>query len=247
MSQRVALVTGASRGIGAAIAAGLAAHGIKVVVGYLSNPALAESVAAQIRANGGEAITERIDVSDRASIRAAIDSVSCSFGPVDILVNNAAIAQEKPFLTITDEDWDQMLGANLRGPFACTQEVLPGMIERGWGRVVNIVSIGGQWGGVNQIHYASAKAGLIGLTRSLAKTFSAKGVTVNAVSPGLIETDMIRNELATPEGQKKAAAIPAGRVGHVDEVAKTVAFLVLPGSDYVTGQTINVNGGMYFG
>jgi NAD(P)-dependent dehydrogenase (short-subunit alcohol dehydrogenase family) len=247
MSQRVALVTGGARGIGAAISSCLAAHGMRVAVGYFSNQLLAEALAAQISSQGAEAMALRIDVSDRNSIRAAMAQIAEKLGPVDVLINNAATAQEKPFLNITDEDWNQMLGANLRGPFACTQEVLPGMIERGWGRVVNIVSIGGQWGGVNQIHYASAKAGLIGLTRSLAKTFSSRGVTVNAVSPGLVKTDMTRSELASVEGQKKVVSIPVGRVGHANEIAYAVAYLVLPGSDYVTGQTINVNGGMYFG
>jgi acetoacetyl-CoA reductase/3-oxoacyl-[acyl-carrier protein] reductase len=155
--------------------------------------------------------------------------------------------QEIPFLEISDKDWDQMLGSNLRGPFICTQEVLPNMLKNQWGRVVNIVSIGGQWGGVNQIHYASSKSGLIGLTKSLAKTFSKHGITFNAVSPGLIETDMTINELNSQQGKQKIHLIPIGRVGLAEEVASAVAFLVNPGSEYITGQTINVNGGMYFG
>lgn len=243
MSGRRALVTGASRGIGVSIACTLASHGLFVVVGYNNSREGAESVVEQIRLQGGHAVAQRIDVASRPSIREAV----AASGSIDVLINNAAVAQEKPFLEITDEDWDRLLVANLRGPFACTQEVLGGMIRRGWGRIVNIVSVGGQWGGVNQIHYASAKAGLIGLTKSIAKTFSHAGITCNAVSPGLVETDMTRNELASPQGLEKVRLIPTGRIGKADEIATVVAFLVLPGSDYITGQTINVNGGMYFG
>jgi NAD(P)-dependent dehydrogenase (short-subunit alcohol dehydrogenase family) len=245
--ERVAFVTGASRGIGAAIGYNLAQHGLLVAVGYRSNKDNAEEIVNSIRARGGEARVQHIDVADRTSIRTAVTSIKAHLGPIDILINNAALAQEKSFLSITDTDWDLILDSNLRGPFACTQEVLPGMIDRGWGRIVNIASIGGQWGGTNQIHYACAKAGLIGLTRSLAKTFSVNGVTINAVSPGLINTDMTQVELHTAEGQKKVSAIPVSRIGTTKEVANAVSFLVLPGSEYITGQTINVNGGMYFG
>jgi acetoacetyl-CoA reductase/3-oxoacyl-[acyl-carrier protein] reductase len=247
MTRRVAFVSGASRGIGAAIAQKLASQGLAVVVGYRVQAAAAEAVVAQIREAGGEARSCAIDLADRTSIQSAFADTVAAFGSLDVLVNNAAMAQEKPFLTITDEDWDAMLATNLRGPFVCAQEALPGMIERGWGRIVNIVSIGGQWGGINQIHYASAKAGLIGLTRSLAKTFSQDGITCNAVSPGLVATEMTAAELATPAGLEKARQIPAGRIGTAEEIAAAVAYLVGPGSDYISGQTINVNGGMYFG
>lgn len=247
MSRRTALVTGASRGIGAAIARRLAADGIAVAVGYRQGAAAAAAVVAEITAAGGSAIAQAIDVADRGSIRAALTAIGEQLGPVNILVNNAAIAQEKPFLTISDDDWDAMLATNLRGPFACAQEVLPGMLEGGWGRIVNIVSIGGQWGGINQIHYASAKAGLIGLTRSLAKTFSAQGITCNAVSPGLVATEMTAAELDSPAGREKARQIPVGRIGTAEEIAAAVAYLVGPGGAYVSGQTLNVNGGMYFG
>lgn len=247
MSRRIALVTGASRGIGAAIARRLAADGIIVAVGYRQGSTAAAAVVAEITAGSGCAISQAIDVADRASIRAALGAIGEQQGPVDILINNAAIAQEKPFLTISDDDWDTMLATNLRGPFACSQEVLPGMLERGWGRIVNIVSIGGQWGGINQIHYASAKAGLIGLTRSLAKTFSQQGITCNAVSPGLVATEMTAAELDSPVGREKARQIPVGRIGTAEEIAAAVAYLVGPDGNYVSGQTLNVNGGMYFG
>jgi NAD(P)-dependent dehydrogenase (short-subunit alcohol dehydrogenase family) len=247
MACKLALVTGASRGIGAAIALALAEKKIKVILGYKSNQESAVNIQEKIKLNGGCAEIVEIDINERVKVKKAISFIKENYGPIDILVNNAAIAQEIPFLEISDQDWDQMLGSNLRGPFICTQEVLPHMLKNQWGRVVNIVSIGGQWGGVNQIHYASSKSGLIGLTKSLAKTFSKHGITFNAVSPGLIETDMTINELNSHQGKQKIDLIPVGRVGLAEEVASAVAFLVVPGSEYITGQTINVNGGMYFG
>jgi acetoacetyl-CoA reductase/3-oxoacyl-[acyl-carrier protein] reductase len=140
-----------------------------------------------------------------------------------------------------------MMAVNLRGPFICVQECLPDMIECGWGRIINITSIGGQWGGFNQVHYAASKAGLINLTRSLAKLYSGSGVTTNAVAIGLVQTDMSAAELATEAGQEKVKAIPRGRLGTLQDIADTVAFLASDQADYITGQTINLNGGMYFG
>jgi acetoacetyl-CoA reductase/3-oxoacyl-[acyl-carrier protein] reductase len=183
-------------------------------------------------------------VSERKSVREALARMD---GTPEILVNNAAIADEKPFETITDRDWDLMLQTNLRGPFMLVQECLPGMIERRFGRIVNIVSIGGQWGGMRQVHYAAAKAGLINFTQSMAKLYSKDGLTSNAVSPGLVATDMTEAELNSEAGKQKAAQIPIGRIARPEEVAATVAFLVSEQAGYITGQTINVNGGMYFG
>ncbi len=241
---RLVLLTGASRGIGTAIGEVLLASGYRVALGYCHDPGDTERLAAKFPA----AFPLRIDIAERASVQAALGAARSRFGaPVDILVNNGAIAQEKPFLELTDDDWDRMLSVNLRGPFVCSQEVLPQMRARRWGRIVNIVSIGGQWGGMNQVHYAAAKAGLINLTRSLAKLYSGSGVTTNAVSPGLVETDMIRAELASEAGQAKVRSIPSGRIGTPEEVAAVVRFLCSDDASYITGQTINVNGGMYFG
>lgn len=242
-----AVVTGASRGIGAAIAIRLARTGLPVAVGFQSRASAAERVVKTIEENGGRGLAVSMDIADRTSVKNAMAMVRNHLGPIGVLVNNAAIAQEKPFLTITDDDLQTMLSTNLGGPFVCTQEVLPLMLEQGWGRIVNITSIGGQWGGMNQIHYASAKAGLIGLTKSIAKTFSRQGITCNAVSPGLVATEMSGAELNTPAGQDKARQIPVGRLGTAEEVAEAVAFLVSSGGAYMTGQTLNVNGGMYFG
>lgn len=245
--KRVALVTGGSRGIGRAIAVALSRDGVSVALTYEANKSLAEGVAREIVSTGGVAAAFRMTVEDRESVRRVIGEVRSAIGPVDILVNNAAVAQEKPFAEITDEDWDRVMGVNLRGAFACSQEVLPEMAQKGWGRVINITSIGGQWGGVNQVHYAVSKAGLIGLTRSLAKVYGRNGVTVNAVAPGLVDTDMTARELRSPAGLEKIKNIPIGRISTCVEVADAVSFLTSERSGSITGQTINVNGGMYFG
>jgi acetoacetyl-CoA reductase/3-oxoacyl-[acyl-carrier protein] reductase len=241
---RIIFVTGASRGIGRGIAELFLTHGYRVAIGYRSNREVAEYLAKKYT----NALAVQVDVADRSSIKRAIEVTRSHFGHgIEVLVNNGAIAQEKPFLTITDDDWDHMHAVNLRGPFAFTQEVLPDMVDSGWGRIINITSIGGQWGGFNQVHYASSKAGLINFTKSMAKIFSVNGITINAVAPGLVATDMSANELQTEAGREKVKNIPAKRLGTVAEVAETVLFLSTKGASYITGQTINVNGGMYFG
>lgn len=244
---RIALVTGASRGIGREIALRLGHQGYRVALTYNARADLALDVVEGLRTDGCNALAIRMAIEDRAEVQTALAQVHEQWGPVDILVNNAAIAQEKPFETITGEDWDRMLAVNLRGPFICAQECLPAMIDQGWGRIINITSIGGQWGGLNQVHYAASKAGLINLTRSLAKLYSAKGITTNAVSIGLVQTDMSAAELSSSAGQDKVRMIPRGRIGTVQDIAGTVAFLASDQADYITGQTINVNGGMFFG
>ena len=244
---RVGLVTGGSRGIGRGITRALGRAGIRVAFTYHQESSKATDVVGEITKAGGSASALQLTVEDRTSVRRAIETVQRTIGPIEILVNNAAIAQEEPFLEITDADWDRMLAVNLRGPFACCQEVLPGMLERRWGRIINISSIGGQWGGMNQVHYAVAKAGLNNLTRSLAKLYSSYGVTTNTVAIGLVQTEMSGPELGTPAGREKVRSIPLGRVATVDEVARVVAFLAGDAASYITGQTINVNGGMYFG
>jgi NAD(P)-dependent dehydrogenase (short-subunit alcohol dehydrogenase family) len=244
---RVALVTGGSGGIGRAIAATLAVRGHAVALTYATSERTARDIADGIERNGGRAIAVRLIAEDRMVIRRAADEVRERLGTISVLVNNAAIAQEKPFLDIGDDDWDRMFAVNLRGPFACAQEVLPDMLRQGWGRIVNISSIGGQWGGVLQVHYACAKAGLNNLTRSLAKLYSGQGVTTNTVAPGLVGTEMIAKELDTAAGREKVRNIPTGRIATPDEVAAVVAFLASDDAAYITGQTINANGGMYFG
>ncbi len=247
LTGRVALVTGGSRGIGRAIALYLADAGATVAITYRRNQDAAEKVVKEISLSGESAVSAPLELEDRESIRGALARVQSACGPVEILVNNAAIAQEKPFETIRDEDWDRMLAVNLRGAFALCQEVLPAMLEREWGRIINITSIGGQWGGFNQVHYAAAKAGLISLTQSMAKIYSKHGITSNAVSPGLVATDMASAELDSDAGKEKVRNIPLGRICSPFEVADAVAFLARDEAGAITGQTVNVNGGMYFG
>jgi len=246
LSNKVALVTGGSRGIGKAISLALAKTNVQVALTYKNSRDLAEEVVDAV-AGGGKAMAIQMLVEDRTSISRAIAEIEKKMGSINILVNNAAIAQEKSFDTITDIDWDYMLAVNLRGPFVCCQEVIPGMLKKGWGKIINVTSIGGQWGGFNQVHYAAAKAGLISLTRSLAKIYSSRGITTNAVAPGLVQTEMSARELESEAGREKVRNIPIGRLATAEEVAQTVLFLASDAASYVTGQTINVNGGMYFG
>lgn len=239
---RIAMVTGASRGIGAGIAAALADAGHRVAAGYRSH----EEGAVTLAATHPGIVPVQIDIADAASVEAALRRVGDELGPIEILVNNAGIAQEVPFLELTDDDWRAMLEVNLLGAVRTVRGVLPSMISRGFGRIVNVSSIGGQWGGINQLHYAAAKGGLINFTRSIAKTFSREGITCNAISPGLIATEMSAAELESDAGTQKVAGIPVGRLGTVQEAGAAVRYLVSDEAGYVTGQTLNLNGGMYF-
>jgi acetoacetyl-CoA reductase/3-oxoacyl-[acyl-carrier protein] reductase len=238
---KIALVTGAGSGIGKAAAQALLSAGYSVACGYNSNRAGAEN----IRKNHAGALAVKIDIGSRVSVKRAVAAAARHFGGgFDIVVNNAALVQEKAFETITDADWDRMLAVNLRGAFIVAQETLPAMLARKWGRIINITSIGGQWGGMRQVHYAAAKAGLINLTHSLARLYSGAGVTANAIAPGLVATDMIRKELKSAFGKQKAAQIPAGRIAQPEEIAAAVLYLASDAAGYVTGQTLNINGGM---
>lgn len=245
--KKVALVTGGSKGIGRAIAKSMASDRIHVALTYNSNKDLAISAINDIVDNGFEAISVKLDQRNQDHVKNAVSEVKDHFGPINIVVNNAGIAQEKPFETITVEDFDNMIMTNLRGPFLIVQEVIKGMKQENWGRIINISSIGGQWGGVNQVHYALAKAGLINFSKSLARMYGKYNITANTVAPGLVSTEMVQNELSTPEGMKKLESIPLGRIATTEEVSNVVNFLSSEKSSYITGQTINVNGGMYFG
>jgi len=236
VKKQTVLVTGASKGIGASIADTFVSNYYNVAYGYNTHKP------------DNDNFNIKVDISSRKSIKNAICEIEQKFDSrIDILINNAAIAQEKDFLTITDDDWQTMLNVNLQGAFRITQEVLLGMIEQKWGRIINITSIGGQWGGFNQVHYAASKAGLINLTQSIAKIYSKYNITSNAISPGLVATDMSVNELNTKAGQEKVKNIPMGRLGTTDEIAKIALFLASQDASYITGQTVNANGGMYFG
>ena len=241
-TEHTALVTGGSRGLGAGIARELILRGYNVAVGYRERAAEAKEIAGAL----DRTMTVQIDVANPDSVAAAFDAVTAELGPVDILVNNAGIAQEKPFLELSDAEWEAMLSVNLLGAVRTIRRALPDMRARGFGRIVNLSSIGGQWGGMNQLHYAASKAALISLTHSIAKLYSGEGITSNAIAPGLIETAMSSNELETEAGRQKVAGIPAGRLGTPEEVGAAVAYLVSSEAGYVTGQTLNLNGGMLF-
>jgi len=242
----VALVTGSSRGIGKAIALAFAGAGADLAVTYNHNSDLAEAVCKEIRSLGRDAIALQLDASNRPSIKSAIGRTIEAFGHIDILVNNAGILQQKPFLDITDEDWQRIMDLNLKGPFFCAQEVFAIMQRQGHGRIINIASSGGQIGGTLAVHYSASKAGVISLTRSLAR-IGAPNILVNCISPGLIDTDMTQGEISSLEGREKIRQIPLKRPGQAEEVAKAAVFLASEESSYVTGQTINVNGGLYLG
>jgi 3-oxoacyl-[acyl-carrier protein] reductase len=236
---KVALVTGASRGIGKAIALALAEQGAKIAVNYVSRAGAAEAVAASIRANGGAAVAVKADVSTRAAVEAMTAAITAQLGPVDVLINNAGIAIRRGIDDLTEADFDRTIAVNLKSAFLCTQAVLPGMRERGWGRIVNISSGAARGAGAIGAHYNASKAGMEGLTRGYAARLARAGITVNAVAPSLIETDM--TELSPAEAAKR---IPVGRMGRPEEVAQVVAMVVA--NSYMTGQTVQVNGGLHF-
>lgn len=237
--KKTAFITGGTQGIGKAIVEKLISEDYKVIIGFMSQKAKANDIVKNINSMNGDAIAVHCDISSRSSIQGVLAKIK----HIDILINNAGISQSKDFLDISDEDWNQMININLRGAFIFSQEVIPSMLERKWGRIINITSIGGQWGGINQVHYASSKAGLTGLTMSLARLYSGKGITSNSVSPGIIETDMTA-WIKDKDKQILTQDIPVGRFGLVEEVAEVVSFLASESSGYITGQTINVNGGM---
>jgi len=236
---KTAFITGGTQGIGKAIVEKLISEDYRVLIGFMNQKAKAKDIAKNIKSMNGDATAIHCDISSRSSIQGVLDKVK----HIDILINNAGISQSKDFLDITDEDWNQMININLRGAFMLSQEVIPSMLKYNWGRIINITSIGGQWGGINQVHYASSKAGLTGLTMSLARLYSGKGITSNSVSPGIIETDMT-TWINDKDKQILTQEIPVGRFGLVEEVAEVVSFLASEASGYITGQTINVNGGM---
>ncbi|HEY9078881.1 3-oxoacyl-ACP reductase family protein [Magnetovibrio sp.] len=246
LAGKIAFVTGASRGIGAAIAKGLAAAGADVALSYQSNADMAQAVCADIAAQGRKAIAVQADVRDRAAMRAAYDQAERDLGGIDILVNNAGINNPTDFDQITDEDWDEILGVNLKGPFICAQEVLAFLKKRGGGSIVNIGSVSGQYGGPRTAHYAASKAGLISLGQVIARFGAPDNIRCNTVAAGLIESEMAAAGMQSAAVQEAAKNVVMKRFGTPDEVADAVVYLASDKSSYITAQTINVNGGLYF-
>ena len=240
---KVAFVTGASRGIGRAIALTLAEAGADVAVNYAGNAAAAEEVAAEIRKMGRRALILQGDVSQTEAAAAMLDAVVAEFGRCDILVNNAGITRDGLLMRMKEEDWDAVLNTNLKGVFNCTKAALKYMMKQRSGKIVNIASVVGIMGNAGQANYAAAKAGCIGFTKSVAKEVASRGITVNAVAPGLIATDMT-SVLPDKVIEEMAAGIPLKRAGQPVDVAKAVLFLVSDDAAYITSQTLNVDGGM---
>jgi 3-oxoacyl-[acyl-carrier protein] reductase len=238
LKSRVALVTGSSRGIGEGIALALAEAGAAVAVNYRSRAADADAVRDRIRALGRRSIAIAADVSLAADVQRLVREVHGALGPVDILVNNAGIARPQKLDEITEADWDEIIDGNLKSCFLVTQAVLPDMRSRRFGRIINLSSVAAQIGGVISPQYAASKAGMLGMTRYYARHLAREGITVNAIAPALIETDMVTsNPNARPD------LIPVGRFGSVNEVSDVA--VMLAGNGYITGQTINVNGGWF--
>jgi 3-oxoacyl-[acyl-carrier protein] reductase len=245
LAGRVAVVTGASRGIGRAVAMTLAGHGAKVIVNFQSNEAAAGETVAVIAAAGGRASALRFDVADPAAVEAATKEIVATEGGIHILVNNAGVAVNTLTLGAKDADFRRAVDVNLGGTFNCTRAALRSLIRApGGGRIINMTSVLGEGGSAGQAPYVAAKAGIIGLTKSWAREYASRGLTVNAVSPGVIETDMTAAEMPAARKEEVLKTIPLGRIGTPEDVAGLVAFLAGPSASYITGQVVRVNGGL---
>ena len=246
LSERVAIVTGGGRGIGREIALKLAEVGATVVINDVGDSTPAEGVAEEIRKMGRESLVILADVNQSAEVTGLVDKAVEKYGKVDILVNNAGITRDQLIMRMSDDDWDKVLGINLKGVFLCSKAVLRPMMRQRWGRIISISSIVGLIGNPGQANYASAKAGIIGLTRTIAKEVASRGITANAIAPGFIDTAMTQ-QLPEERRQELMAQIPLGSLGTPRDIAGVVAFLASEEARYITGQVITVDGGISLG
>jgi 3-oxoacyl-[acyl-carrier protein] reductase len=244
--RRVIVVTGASRGIGRAIAVEMAGPQTDIIVNYNSSPEAARQTATLVESKGGTPDLKQFNVADPEAVKSAFKQILAAHGRVDVLVNNAGIAKDNILVMMKPEEWDDVIDTNLKGAFLCSQAVIKAMMRQRHGRIVNVTSVVGVIGNAGQSNYSAAKAGIIGLTRSLAREIISRNITVNAVAPGFIETDMT---MSIPQKSREALLeqIPAARCGTPEEVASAVAFLASDAAAYITGQVLHVNGGMFMG
>lgn len=246
LNGKIVLVTGGSRGIGRAICLKLAVQGATVGINYVANPIAAEETLRLIKEQGGKGFTVRFDVADANAAQEQIKTIVDTYGQIDILVNNAGITRDGLMARMKEDDWDSVLDTNLKGAFFCSKAVMRTMMKKRWGRIINVSSVVGFVGNAGQVNYGAAKAGLVGLTKSMARELAGRNITVNCVAPGYIVTDMTDGLPADVQEALKAQ-IPLGTLGTPEDVAAAVAFLASSDGNYITGQTLHVNGGMYMG
>ncbi len=246
LAGKVAVVTGGSRGIGRAICLQFAEKGAKVVINYVSRSEAAEETKAQVEAMGGECVVVKFDVSKTSEVQDAFKQITAECGRIDILVCNAGVTRDGLLATMKEEAWDQVMAVNLKGAFNCIKAGCRPMMKQRWGRIIIITSVVGFAGNAGQANYSAAKAGLVGLTRSAARELASRGITVNCVAPGYIDTDMT-SELPEAVKEKILSEIPLGILGEPEDIAKAVTYLASDDARYITGQAIHVNGGMFMG
>jgi 3-oxoacyl-[acyl-carrier protein] reductase len=244
LAGKVAVVTGGSRGIGRAVCLRLAEMGAKVVINYVSRPDAAEATKSAIKAKGGECLLVQFNVAEATEVQEAFKKITAEYGRIDILVCNAGITRDGLLARMKEDDWDQVMAVNLKGAFNCIKAGCRPMMKQRWGRIVMITSVVGFAGNAGQVNYAAAKAGLVGLAKSTARELASRGITVNCVAPGYIDTEMT-SDLPDTVKEKLLTEIPLGVLGEGDDIAGAVAYLSSEDGRYVTGQTIHVNGGMY--
>lgn len=244
--KRVIVVTGASRGIGRAIATALAEPGSDVVINYSSNLEAAEQTATAVEAKGATPHIHRFDIANAEEVKEAFKEITKAYSRIDVLVNNAGITRDNLLALMKPSEWDDVINTNLKGVFLCSQAVVKPMMRQRYGRIANITSVVGVMGNAGQSNYGAAKAGIIGFTRSLAREIISRNITVNAVAPGYIETEMT-HQLPEKARETLLTQIPAGRIGTPEDVAAAVKFLVSDAASYITGQVLHVNGGMFMG